>query len=88
MTTTKTLNRLQAAKKVAREKYAWPGGYALFCVTSDGACLCPACVRAEWRSVCYETMHRLSGGWQIAGADHAGNSDETETCDHCGEEIT
>jgi hypothetical protein len=25
------------------EKYAWPGGYPLFYMTTDGGCLCPTC---------------------------------------------
>ena len=48
--------------------YAWPGGYPLFYLCADGACLCPACVNdasndagphrdddASWRIVAYDT---------------------------------
>src|SRR5258708_12352856 len=32
-------------------QYAWPGGYPLYFITSDGAALSFGTVRAEWRNV-------------------------------------
>lgn len=67
-----------------RSKYAWPGGYALFGVTSDGAALCCPCMKAEYRQIAYSRRHALHDGWQVIALDHSGNSDEPESCDHCG----
>ena len=39
---------LRRVRAMARERYAWPGGYALALVTTDGGILCPDCVRAEY----------------------------------------
>ena len=78
---------LNQAKIVARERYAWPGGYALFLVTTDGGLLCSQCVRDEWRNIVQASLWKSCNGWQPAGLDHTGNSDETECCDHCGKNI-
>ena len=48
---------------VARNQYAWPGGYELVLIADDGACLCGNCVRAEYASI-YSAA--------IAPADHSG----------------
>lgn len=76
--------RLQHAKSVAREPYAWPGGYSRFLVTSDGGVLCPHCVRAEFSNIArYTIWGQRSSGWCAEGH---GYNDESEqmTCDHCG----
>ena len=76
---------LRAAKIVAREKFAWPGGYALFLVMSDGGILCPECIRANWRSIVQYTLWRQpQSGWDAAGLDHTGNCDDPPNCDDCG----
>ena len=50
--------------------YAWPGGYPLYFVTSDGAALSFATVRAEWRNVVWAHIHeQVSDGWHLAGVD-------------------
>ena len=38
-------------KEAIRTKYAWPGGYEIYGVTSDGACLCCDCMRSEYRKL-------------------------------------
>ena len=40
-----------AIKQAIRDKYAWPGGYPLFLVTSDGAALCIDCGKKEYRNI-------------------------------------
>lgn len=81
--------RLLALKATLRHgPYAWPGGYPMFCVTSDGEALCFACVRKNWRDVVQ--AHIIPGwrrnGWYIAGADI--NWEDTElTCDCCNARI-
>ena len=81
------MRALQQTKQAIRNKYAWPGGYPLFILTSDGAALCTKCARQEWRQICESTIgkHRLSG-WSVEGADV--NWEDTDLyCDHCNEQI-
>jgi hypothetical protein len=72
---------------VARNPFAWPGGYPVALVLSDGACLCPGCCRSEaalvsraGRDPSYRT------GWEPEAATIL-DGDEVETCAHCGEPI-
>lgn len=77
-----------ALRRAIREKYAWPGGYALFGICSDGGLLCCGCMRAEYRQIAYARGHNLRDGWAVVAVDHMGNCDEIQGCDHCGREIT
>ena len=68
------------AHDVAR--FAWPGGYPVFYITSDGAALCPSCVSEEIDQCCDPE----SGGRHVVG--HAANWEDAHLhCDHCGERI-
>lgn len=78
---------LRDVRRMARDRYAWPGGYALALVMTDGGILCPNCVRAEYRQIIRATRDGSRDGWGAAGVDHAGNWDDPETCDHCGATI-
>ena len=81
------MKNLQAAKTVARDVYAWPGGYPLYLVTTDGGCLCPACVKSQWRSLVGAALsHDTRSGWHPEGAD-INWEDAALYCDHCGEQI-
>ena len=73
---------LHGAKRVARGDYM--GGYAHYVVTTDGALLCGACVREEWRSIVWSTRHNMSDGWNVAGITHDGELEGFNVCDHCG----
>lgn len=73
-------------------QWAWPGGYPVFYVFTDGGCICPKCVNAnigEIDAAIREpgVLHRNShGGWAIDGFDV--NYDDAELyCDHCNERI-
>lgn len=73
------------ARYIARERFAWPGGYALFAVCSDGGALCADCCRAEYPLIARASRdpHDHSG-WRVVGMDTAECCEETMTCDHCG----
>lgn len=73
-------------KNAIRTKYAWPGGYPLFLVTSDGASLCVNCGRREWRQIAYAIMHGINDGWRVI-APEVNWEDSSLLCDHCGEQI-
>lgn len=73
------LNGLSAAAYVARYRFAWPGGYALYAVTDDGAALCPNCCRSEYRRI---LESHPGDGWRVIGIDIV-FSDEHEQCSNC-----
>lgn len=59
---------MRAADIIRESGHAWPGGYAMALVTSDGGELCHSCVVKEW-----ELIHEAhvdgdtSCGWHPAG---------------------
>ena len=65
--------------------YAWPGGYPMYAATSDGACLCHKCCKAESSQI-----GKPSGDWhdqwRIVGLD-VNWEDPALYCDHCGNRI-
>lgn len=95
----------QACKRVRRHlhlevnrqplpSYAWPGGYPLFYIFSDGGVICPDCVNAEIdeidaaiRDKRGNRPHRSGyGGWAIDAVD-ANWEDPDMVCDNCGKRI-
>ena len=67
-------------------RYAWPGGYPLFLVTTDGAALCSDCVKAEVRQIVDACRTADDNGWRA----HCGDinwEDSNLYCDHCGNRI-
>lgn len=72
-----------AARLVRRERYAWPGGYALALVLDDGAQLCPDCVAKEWDLICSAHRHKSRDGWRPAGYAVHEAPETDEHCDHC-----
>ena len=80
---------MNAARLVARERYVWPGGYALFLVTADGGVLCSDCVRAEYRNIYDSHKTQTNDGWQPTGIAASAEIDiETVYCDHCGRDLS
>ena len=73
-------------KQAIRDKYAWPGGYPLYLVTSDGAALCVDCAKQEYKQIVYAIRHNLNDGWRVEAVDV--NYEETDLyCDHCNKQI-
>lgn len=87
MATIRTDHPMGAARYVRRERYAWPGGYALALVTTDGATLCPDCVASEFPQIAHAHRAGTNDGWRPAGIACAADSDDECVCDHCGREI-
>ncbi len=85
------LTGTRAAKFVARERHAWPGGYALGLVMGDGEMLCPECVRENWREVVQAHLWADDGGdpcWVPLGITHTGETDDDLFCAHCERRIS
>ncbi len=82
-----TIGNTLELRAALRQPYAWPGGYELFAITSDGGCLCFDCVRAAYRSVSYSMRAGINDGWRVMAIEGAGNCDGPIDCEHCGREI-
>ena len=83
----KNQTQIRAAKELARNPYAWPGGYPKFAVMSDGECMCALCVKENFPLIARATRDDDKwGGWSLVGVD-INWEDQDMTCAHCGESI-
>jgi hypothetical protein len=73
-------------KEFIRTKFAWPGGYPLFAICSDGGCLCHRCTKDNAKHIIASTRTDSRDGWRIDSVD-VNWEDETLYCDHCGNKI-
>ena len=72
-----------ALKAAIRQHYAYPGGYELFGICSDGAVLCCDCMRSEYYLIAYSRKHKINDGWRVVAIDCAANYDSLIQCEHC-----
>ena len=73
-------------KQFAKSKYAWPGGYPLFAITNDSACLCHQCCLDNYRQIRESQKDNDSMGWNVEAID-INWEDEFLLCEHCGDSI-
>ena len=66
--------------------FAWPGGYPLYFVASDGEALSFDAVRGNLKSVIWSMRHKVNDGWRVIGCE-VNWEDSTLTCAHTGEPI-
>lgn len=69
---------------IARERYAFPGGYELLGVTNDGALLCSQCVRDNYPAIIDSARTDTRDGWLIDAIITSDHCENFERCDHCG----
>lgn len=81
----KTAGTDQKYLDLAKEKFAWPGGYEMYFVTSDGGVLCADCVVNEWADEIAEADDW--GGWKIEGVGSEADTDSLTICDNCNRTI-
>jgi len=74
---------LRLADQLSASPYAWPGGYPLFAVTSDGAAICHHCAKSEREAIGTTTG---SDGWNVVAID-ANWENPDLYCDHCSSRI-
>lgn len=67
-------------------QWAWPGGYPLYFITSDGAALSFDAVRSEYRQVISSIRHRMNDGWRVVAVE-INYEDSGLCCDHTGQRI-
>jgi hypothetical protein len=66
--------------------YAWPGGYPVFFITSDGGALSFKSVKEEYDQIAESIENNLNDGWRVEAADV--NWEDPELYDdHSGERI-
>lgn len=77
---------LEQVKNAIHNPFAWPGGYPVYTVLSDGEMLCPDCARKEYRLIARATLNKDRSDWQAAGADilYEGSADY---CAHCNKQL-
>lgn len=74
-------------RQAIRQKFAWPGGYEIFLITSDGAALCCACARENYRQIAWSRRFNCHDGWKVEAADIDANLNNAIYCDHCSKQI-
>lgn len=68
--------------------YAWPGGYACFFITSDGAVLSFEAARKGFLQIICSLKDGDHGtGWHVCGLGCTADEDETPVCEHTGKAI-
>lgn len=79
---------LAKVKRALRDKYAWPGGYALYLLMCDGEALSIDAARENWREIIRAHLRPdyLDRQWQVAAVGI--NWEDTELyCAHSGARI-
>ena len=74
-------------KDAIRQHYAWPGGYEIYGITSDGALLCCDCMRKEYKLIAWSRRHECNDGWRVIALTLDCDLDEPESCAHCNKAI-
>ena len=73
-------------KHTIKQPYAWPGGYPLFAVCSDGGALCSHCLKSELGLIVTSIAQGLRNGWRVTAI--VINWEDTDLhCDHCWQPI-
>lgn len=82
----KNANIIREVKLAARHKYAWPGGYPLEVIMSDGETLCVDCAKSEFPRIGRATRDGDRGGWAAVGVQVHWEG-PADICCNCNAEI-
>lgn len=75
------------ARALNQGPYAWPGGYPLFFITSDGAALSFDSAKSEAKLICQAIRDNDTRcGWHVCAVD-VNWEDPALYCDHSGKRI-
>jgi hypothetical protein len=82
------INSISDFRKAIRNgAYAWPGGYPLYFITSDGAALSFEAAKAERRNILEALRDNDKRcGWHVCAVD-VNWEDGEMVCDHTGKRI-
>ena len=67
--------------------FAFPGGYPLFLITSDGGALCFKCGKSEFYLIAGEIQDDDNGGWRVVACEINHGEESDLNCDHCSKLI-
>ena len=67
-------------------KFAWPGGYPIYYLMSDGESMCADCVTREAQCIANAIKENSSDGWRVVG-NEINWEDNALFCGHCGKRI-
>jgi hypothetical protein len=73
-------------RQAIRSKYAWPGGYPMYLVMSDGESLCMDCARKEYKLIAMANKQAFRDGWKPEAVD-INYEDKELYCVHCNAQI-
>jgi len=79
-------NAAQFKSTLRNGAYAWPGGYPLYLVASDGEALCFPCARKEARSVLQSILDQCDDVWRVIACE-VNWEDQDLHCAHCSKPI-
>jgi len=77
---------LETIKRLAGDKFAWPGGYPMYGVMRDGGPICCDCIIKEWPRIEEATKDNGRTGWEIEGID-INHEDGECFCCNCDKKI-
>jgi hypothetical protein len=81
-----TMSTLSFKQALRAGPYAWPGGYPMFFLCSDGGSLCPKCARENARVIMQAIQLGAHDGWRVVATD-INWEDPDLTCDNCDKPI-
>ena len=73
----------ELASTIRAGGHAWPGGYAVFFIASDGGVICHDCTVAEYSNIVDSIRRDISDSWRIVGAECSANIDGEINCGRC-----
>ncbi len=74
------------AKAIDAGPYAWPGGYPMYFLTSDGGVLSFDAAKAERELIEQSITDNSRDGWRVVAVE-VNWEDDSLTCDHTGQPI-
>ncbi len=80
--------RKEVGLPVCREPlpaFAWPGGYPVYYLFTDGGVCCPGCANRNIQDI-DQGRNNSHGGWSLCGSE-VNYEDADLACDHCGKDI-
>jgi hypothetical protein len=81
------INNTKEFKQALRNgPYAWPGGYPIYFITSDGAVLSYKAAKQEAKMIISAIRDNRHEGWLVIGSD-INYEDQDLICDHTGTQI-
>jgi len=76
----------QFREAIENGPYAWPGGYPLYFVTSDGAAISFGTAKYNVESIAHSIADDINDGWKVIAVEVNWEDPELR-CDHNGERI-